>query len=90
MRIIPLQPVPNQTASYLLNEVPHTVTIVTRSDGLYLTLWRDGEYVIHNRALLAYAPIGYGLILADTEGTQDPHYEGLGQRWQLFVDEAQA
>lgn len=90
MNMIPLQPVPSQTVSYMLDEIPHTITIQARIEGLYLTLWRDGEYVIHNRALRSFAPVGYGLQLVDTQGEDDPKYEGLGARWLLFVQGEQS
>lgn len=85
MRMIPLQAVPNQSVSYMLDEVAHTLTIETRLGDLYLTLWRAGEYVLHNRVLRSFAPVGYGLQLVDSEGEEDPRYEGLGARWLLLV-----
>lgn len=84
--IVPLQPVPNQEGvSFMLNEVAHTVDVISRRGSLYLTLWRAGEYVIYNRALRSYAPVGFGLQLVDTEGTDDPEYQGLGSRWLLMA-----
>lgn len=88
--IVPLQAVPNQSVSFMLDEVAHTVEVSTRRGSLYLTLWRAGEYVIYNRALRSYAPVGYGLQLVDTEGTDDPSYEGLGTRWLLMAQGASA
>lgn len=83
--VIPLRPVPNQSVSFIMAEISYTARIVTRRGGLYLTLWRAGEYVLRNRALRAYAPVGYGLQLVDTEGLDDPSYAGLGSRWVLLA-----
>lgn len=85
--IVPLQSVPNQSVSFPFDGSSNTVEIMTRNGGLYLTLWRDDEYVLHNRALRSYAPVGFGLILVDTQGLDDPVYEGLGERWKLMVFE---
>ena len=85
MNTIPLRPVPNQSVSYMLDAIPHTLTIESRAGGLYLTLWRDGQYVLRNRALKSYAPVGFGLQLVDTDGVDDPIYTGLGTRWVLLA-----
>lgn len=89
LMVIPLQPLANQSVSFPLNDVAYTVEIDSRREGLYLTLWRAGEYVLYNRSLRAYAPVGFGLILTDTEGTDDPTYDGLGIRWLLMVEDGQ-
>ena len=89
MKMITLQPVPTQSVSYMLGMVPHTATIETRLGGLYLTLWRDGEHVLHNRVLRSFAPVGFGLQMVDAEGEDDPHYEGLGTRWFLLVEDGE-
>lgn len=81
---IPLQPIPNQSVSFMLNGSAYTVDISTRRDRLYASIWMDGAYVLHNRALVSYAPIGFDLQLADTEGLDDPLSSGLGSRWKLF------
>lgn len=85
MRAIPLSAVPNQRVSFMFEQSAYTAEIVTRRDRLYITVWQDGEMVLSNRSLCSYAPLVNGLVLADTEGTDDPIYEGLGARWQLFV-----
>lgn len=80
---IPLQPIPNQSVSYLLNGASYTIDVETRRDHLYITIWNDAGRVLSNRALLSYAPVGFGLQLVDTIGTEDPVYTGLGSRWLL-------
>lgn len=84
LMVIPLQPIPNQSRSYVLNDTAYTVDIETRRGGLYISVWQGGDYVLRNRALLSYAPVGFGLQLVDTQGTDDPEYSGLGDRWLLM------
>lgn len=84
LMVIPLQAIPNQSVSYVLNDTAYTIDINTRRDELYISVWQGGDYVLRNRALRSYAPVGFGLQLADTEGTEDPVYTGLGSRWVLL------
>lgn len=80
---IPLQPIPNQSVSYSLNGASYTIDVETRRERLYITVWNEEGRVLSNRALLSYAPVGFGLQLVDTLGTEDPVYTGLGSRWLL-------
>lgn len=82
--VIPLQPIPNQSVSYQLNESFYTIDVNTMRERLYISIWKDGDYVLRNRALLSYAPVGFDLQLVDTEGTDDPDHTGLGSRWLLM------
>lgn len=84
LMIIPVQPIPNQSVSFLLNSLAYTVDVETLRGALYISIWRAGEYVLRNRALRSYAPVGFGIQLVDTEGTEDPEYSGLGSRWLLM------
>jgi hypothetical protein len=81
---IPLQPIPNQTVSFLLNGTSYTIDVDTRLENIYISIFQEGQYVLRNRALRAYAPVGFDLQLADTLGTDDPIYTGLGSRWLLM------
>lgn len=85
---IPLQSVPNQSVSFMLNSIPWTLQINTRRGNLYIDVIRDGVAVINGRALKSYAPIGYGIIMIDTLGMTDPNYEQLGSRYILMIDDA--
>jgi hypothetical protein len=82
--VIQLQPVPNQSTSFLLNGLPYTIDVDTRLDIPYISVFISGAYVLRNRALRSYAPIGFGLQMVDTQGTDDPDYKGFGSRWLLF------
>jgi len=81
---IPLQPIPNQSVSFLLNGTSYTIDVDTRLENIYISIFQEGQYVLRNRALRAYAPVGFDLQLADTLGTDDPIYTGLGSRWLLM------
>jgi hypothetical protein len=81
---IPLQPIPNQSVSFTLNDESYTVEVNTLRENIYISVFRAGGYVLRNRALRSYAPVGFGLQLADTLGTDDPVYTGLGTRWLLM------
>lgn len=82
--VVPLQPIPNQSVSFMLNNTAYTVDVDSMRGELYISVWRAGEYVLRNRALRSYAPVGFGLQLVDSEGTEDPGYTGLGTRWFLL------
>jgi hypothetical protein len=82
--IIPLQAIPSQSVSYTLNGIAYTADIESLRGNLYISVWQGGAYVLRNRALRSYAPVGFGLQLADTAGTDDPEYAGLGSRWILL------
>lgn len=83
---IPLEPIPNQEVEFRVGDDNYTVNVITRSGSLYITVWREGEYIVNNRALMSFAPVTNNIQLIDTEGTEDPNYEGLGTRWLLVVD----
>lgn len=85
---IKLEPIPKQSQSFVLNGLAHTIDVISRRGRLYISVWRAGTYLLRNRALLSYAPVGFGLQLVDTEGTEDPVYTGLGSRWVLLGLEA--
>lgn len=84
LEVIPLQPIPSQSVLFVLNGATYTVYVDTRLGELYISVFQAGNYLLRNRALRAYAPVGFGLQLVDTEGTDDPVYTGLGTRWFLF------
>lgn len=88
MMVVPLEAIPNQRVDVVLSGSAYSVEILTRRGRLYITVWQDAAIILSNRYLAAYAPLVKGFVLADTEGTDDPVYEGLGARWQLLFAEA--
>jgi hypothetical protein len=91
MLTVPLQPVPSQTLAIALAGQPCKIDVVTRGDGLYVNLYVNDALVIggvaaRNRVRVvidAYLGFIGDLSWLDTEGDQDPTYDGLGSRWQL-------
>lgn len=84
--IIPLEAIPNQRVTFTANEASFAAEIVTRDGDMYISLWRNTIAVLHNRALRSYAPIGFGMIMVDLDGLEDPVFTGLGSRWQFMVE----
>lgn len=87
IRVIPLEPIPNQRLSFRINESNFDIEINLRRGNLYISAWRDNVNQVHNRVLRSYAPMGDGFMLVDTEGTQDPTYEQLGTRFLLMKED---
>ena len=87
IRVIPLDPIPNQRSPFRINESNFDIEINLRRGNLYISVWRDNVSQIHNRVLRSYAPMVDGFMMVDTEGTQDPTYEQLGSRFLLMKDD---
>jgi hypothetical protein len=91
MLTVPLQAVPSQTLAISLGDQPCKIDVVTRGDGLYVNLYVNDALVIggvaaRNRVRVvidAYLGFIGDLSWLDTQGDQDPTYDGLGSRWQL-------
>lgn len=94
MLLIQLTKVPAQTTSVQLGGQSCQITLVQRSTGLYLDLSVEGKPLVagmlcHDRTLLIRRPYlrtrfkGADLSFYDTLGTDDPWFEGLGERWVL-------
>lgn len=86
MLIIPLQAVPNQTATVILNGQVSQVNVYQEISGLYLDLYVNNVLVIGgvicenlNRIVRsAYLGFAGDLAFIDNEGSTDPVYTGLG------------
>lgn len=94
MHLIPLTKVPAQTTSVQLGGQSCQITLVQLGTGLYLDLFVEGKAILqgrlcHDRTLLIRRPYlrirfkGADLSFYDTLGTDDPRFEGLGERWVL-------
>ncbi len=91
MQVIPLQAVPNQSLRVNLNGQVCSINVYTLTTGLYLDLYVLGAPIIEgqlcvDRAILvreAYLGFSGDLGFVDTQGTDDPVYTGLGNRFQL-------
>ena len=92
MMQIPLQPVPIQTLAVTLARQPVQISVRQNGDSVYFNLINNGEYVVRTRICrdrqrllldVAYRGFVGDFIFADTQGTDDPQFEGLGSRYIL-------
>ncbi len=91
MIVIPLQPLPAQTVDVVLNEQPVTVFVYQRSTGLYVDLDLNhvlviGGVIAHDRNRIVRSTyLGFvgDIAFVDTQGSSDPDYTGLGDRFIL-------
>lgn len=89
---IPIQPVPAQTVSVTLGSQPCAITIYQKSTGLFLDLAVNDAPIVtgvlcHNLVKIvrdAYLGFTGDLAFLDTQGTDDPTYDGLGGRYLLL------
>ena len=93
MQIIPLQTLPNQTLTTLLEKQLVTLNIYTTVDGnMYMDVFVNHVAIITGvicqnlNRIVRDAYLGFigDFAFNDTLGTDDPVYAGLGTRYQLF------
>lgn len=94
MRTIPLAPLPNQSASVVLNERNVDITLRTLRGSLFVDVICNGVPVIAGRICTdrtdltaRAAQLGIPdlqLWFADLRGTSDPQWEELGTRYVLL------
>lgn len=89
--LIPLQAVPSQTIAVTLAGQQCQINVYQKTTGLFFDLINNGVTIVttricRNRALLVNAPFK-GLIgdfmFYDTQGSNDPDYTGLADRYAL-------
>ena len=92
MNVIPLQSVPSQTFSILLAGQDCKISVFQKGVSMYMTL------IVNNTPLLStvicrnlvkivrYGYLGFigNLVFIDTQGDNDPTYDGLGTRYKLI------
>ncbi len=91
MRIIPLAATPSQTLNVLLDGQYCKLNVYQKSTGLYLDLSNGGVSILtgvicRDRVTLVSGDhLGFAgnLVFADTQGTSDPEYTGIGSRYIL-------
>jgi len=92
MQTITLQPIKAQELTVKLGEQSVTLRIFQRSTGLYMDIglgdvWiAQGVTCLNGNRLVRYPYLGFQgeLFFADTKGSDEPSYEGLGDRFLLF------
>ncbi len=92
MQIIPLQPVPSQLVTVNLNDQNCQIKVFQKSTGLFLDLSINDVPIIsgvigqYRNRIVRDGYLGFlgDLCFNDTQGTSDPDYTGLGDRFQLI------
>lgn len=90
-QIVPLVAQPSQTLTTQLGGQACAISVYQKSTGLFLDLAVNGVPVVTAKlclngvGLVGYAYLGFSgqLGFVDTEGSNDPTYDGLGTRYIL-------
>jgi len=96
MKRIPLRPIPSQQFSVLLAGQNCQINVYQKSQGLFLDLMVNNAPIVtavlcHDRVMLVrgdYTGFAGDLSFVDTQGKDDPSYQGLGKRFRLMYLEA--
>lgn len=91
MQSVPLQPVPSQSTKVVLGGQNCQIQINQKSQGIFVDVAVDGVAIV--TAVIArdavplvcreYMGFVGNLLFIDTQGSADPAYEGLGDRFTL-------
>lgn len=92
MQVIPLQPVANQIITPVVNGQNCQFNVYQKNTGLFIDILVNNTLILggilaRNMTLLVMTPyLGFvgDLIFMDTQGSNDPVYEGLGSRYLLM------
>jgi hypothetical protein len=96
---VPLQPVANQTLAVTLARQPTQIALRQNGSSIYIDVSVNRSSVIRGRIcrdrqrLLLdahYRGFAGELAFVDLQGKDDPQWQGLGSRWQLYYIEAGA
>ena len=89
---IPIQPVPSQQVKAVLASQNCQIAIYQKAQGIFVDLNSNGidisvGVLAHNAVALdprEYAGFSGNLMFIDTQGLNDPNFEGFGTRWFLI------
>jgi hypothetical protein len=89
---IPIQPVPSQQVKVVLASQNCQIAIYQKVQGVFVDLNSNGIDIsvgvqAHNAVQLdprEYAGFAGNLMFIDTQGLEDPSFEGFGTRWFLI------
>ncbi|PTQ70288.1 hypothetical protein [Pseudomonas sp. GV071] len=92
MQIVPLSPVPAQTFAVVLGSQHCKINLYQKTTGMFLDLYVSSEKLLagvlcRDMSRLVRQPhLGFvgDLAFMDTQGSYDPHYQGLGSRYVLM------
>lgn len=95
VQAIPLTAVPNQVEAVALDGQSYIITVNQRSTGLYMDVFMNGAAIIlgvlcEDRNLIIrnrYLGSPGDFFFYDTQGTTDPVYTGLAERYRLIYVE---
>lgn len=93
-QVLPVQPLPAQTFEALLGAQDCEISLQQMATGLFATLSVSGSQIIAGRyccdrvSWVRYAYLDFvgWLYFVDTQGGNDPSYEGLGSRYILVYE----
>lgn len=98
MQIIPLTPIPAQIIYCILEGQNVAINLYQKDNKMYMDLFNNGENIFKTFRVLTgvnmirqiyYGFIG-GIVMIDTQGFEDPQYEGLNSRWILvYLNESE-
>lgn len=91
MQTVPLQPVPSQSTKIVLGGQNCQILIYQKPQGCFVDINADGVDIVVGIIGRDAVPLvcreytGFigNLLFIDTQGSDDPSYEGLGDRWTL-------
>lgn len=91
MQSVPLQPVPSQSTKVVLGGQNCQILVYQKPQGVFVDINADGVDISVGTVARDAVPLisreytGFigNLIFIDTQGSDDPSYEGLGDRWTL-------
>lgn len=89
---IPLQAVPNQVLKVILDNQNVQIFLYSKDEGLFCDVNSDGVDIVTGVLCLdgvpiicrAYAGFSGQILFVDTQGVDDPTYDGLGDRYLLI------
>jgi len=92
MQTIPLQSLPSQTTSVVLEEKTCLISLYQKDQGLFFDMAVNGEAIVSGVLALdanklicrEYLAFKGNLIFIDTQGNSDPYYTGLSNRFVLL------
>lgn len=92
MKTVSIEPLKSQTVSVLLGGQQCTLRLIQRPSAVYLDLTVNGNPIMqgvpcyYGNKLVRYQYLGFlgDLVFLDNAGTDDPKWDGLGIRYQLF------
>lgn len=91
MQTVPLQPVPSQSTKVVLGGQNCQILVYQKPQGVFVDINADGVDIVVGIIGRDAVPLvcreytGFigNLLFIDTQGSDDPSYEGLGGRWTL-------